>query len=106
MEALPFIILLALVILALPIVLAIWLFVRVADARNRIGELSRKVDWLEQELLRLKRYPPAVTAETKKSTTVVQPATPPQPAPEDFSSVPPPPMAHWRSTSPTTTSTC
>ena len=74
MEALPFIILLALVILGLPIVLAIWLIVRAADARNRIGELSRKVDWLELELLRLKRNPPAATAETKTPVAAVQPA--------------------------------
>ena len=65
MEALPFIILLVLILLGLPTVLVIWLIVRAADARNRIGELSRKVDWLEWELLRLKRNPPVATAETK-----------------------------------------
>ncbi len=39
MEALPFIILLVLIVLAVPIVLAIWLVARAAEARNHIGVL-------------------------------------------------------------------
>jgi uncharacterized membrane protein len=80
MEAMPFIILLVLVILGVPIAIAIWLIVRTTDARNRIGELSRKVDWLELELLRLKRNPPAAPAETKTPVAAV-PSPQPQPAP-------------------------
>ena len=55
MEALPFIILLVLVILAVPIVLAIWLIVRATEARNHIGDLSRRVHTLEMEILRLRQ---------------------------------------------------
>ena len=91
MEALPFIILLVLIILGLPIVLAIWLIVRVADARNRIGGLSQKVDWLELELLRMKRNPPAATAETKMPVVAVPSSSQPQPASENFEPTPPPP---------------
>jgi len=90
MEALPFIILLVLLILAFPIVLAIWLITRATDARNRIGELSGKVDWLEQELLRLKRNPSAATTESKRPVAAVQPAAQPQPAQGNFESLPPP----------------
>ncbi len=92
MEALPLIILLALVILGLPIVLGIWLIVRAADARNRVGELSRKVDRLELELLRLKRNPPAATAETKTPVAAV-PGSQPQPASENVEpTLPSPPV--------------
>ena len=67
MEALPIIILLVL------IALAIWLIGRAAEARQQIGELWQKVDRLELELLRLKRNPPAATAQTKTPVAAVPP---------------------------------
>ena len=79
MEALPFIILLVLVFLALPIALAIWLIARAADARHRIGELSRNVDRLEMELpfapeTRIRRAAPL--AETKSANVAAAPSSP------------------------------
>ena len=65
MEALPFIILL---VLGVPIALAIWLIVRAVSAQNRIEELSRRVDELQIEVVRLKTQappPPMKTAAEK-----------------------------------------
>lgn len=83
MEALPIVILLVLVVLALPVALAIWLIARAADARGRIEELSRKMSWLEAELSRLKRNPPAASPETQ------MPAAQPRTPPENLESAPP-----------------
>src|SRR5208283_1065968 len=86
MEALPFIILLVFIILAVPIVLAIWLIARTTDARNRIGELSRRVDRLQLDLLRMtQKQPPAIS--TPKTET---PATPAVKLAETIQSVAPP----------------
>lgn len=50
-------ILLALLLLATPVLVLIWLSVRAVDAKNRIEELSRKIDWLESEVARSKSKP-------------------------------------------------
>lgn len=93
MESLPFIILLVLVFLAVPIGLAIWLIARAADARHRIRELSHRVATLEMETLRLRQErerEAAPLAETKAST-VEQPTTPrPQAAKPSPEPGPPP----------------
>lgn len=89
MDALPFIILVALVVLALPVILAIWLIMRAADARKRIEDLLGRMDRLELELLNLKRNPPATPAGIQ-GDEMVRPGTKPQPVQESFESAAPP----------------
>ena len=87
MEALPFIILLVLIILGLPVALIIWLIVRAAGAQNRIEQLARRVDELELRILRLTNLKPAAREETEKPAPDFEPATLPprktEPPPPD-----------------------
>ena len=105
MEALPFIILLALVLLGLLVVFAIWLIVRATEARNHIGDLSRRVHTLEMETLRLRQErerAPAPPVETKMPTADVPaaaqhqkeppPVVPPEPVIPPEPIVPPEPV--------------
>src|ERR1017187_819244 len=104
-QAIPLIIVL---VLGIPIVLAIWLVVRAVSARRRIEELSRRVDDLQMQVVRLQPSPlPATAAKTAEESPrhftpatlpplrpdeikPVEPAVPPaaKPAP-----IPPPPLA-------------
>ena len=80
MEAMPFIILLVLVIIGVPIAFGIWLIVRAVNARNRIEELSRRVDELQIEIVQLKHQPPPPAAKKTAAEAMVQhfePVTPP-----------------------------
>jgi uncharacterized membrane protein len=95
-------------VLGIPIVLAIWLVVRAVSARRRIEELSRRVDDLQMQVVRLQPSPPPSTAAKNAEASPrhftpatlppvrpgeikpVEPAVPPaaKPAP-----IPPPPLA-------------
>ena len=67
MDALPFVILLVLVVLALPVALGIWLIVRAADARNRIEELTRRVDELQLQVHAARAIPDPPRAKNRKN---------------------------------------
>jgi uncharacterized membrane protein len=89
----PGIILVVLVILGIPIALAIWLMVRAVSAKNRIEELSRRLDELRLEVFRLKKEPPparmtAVEAAFKKITPAKPEAAVPAFAPPQTKTAP------------------
>ena len=90
MDALPFIILVALILLALPIILAIWLIMRASEARNRIEELAGRLDRVELELLSVRRHSPDAPADFKKPAEANPLQAKPQPVRESFESAPPP----------------
>jgi hypothetical protein len=84
----PSVILIILLVVGTPLALAIWLVVRAVSAGNRIEELSRRIQTLERELLRLRpeaeavRRPPVVAPAAAASRTEARPpAPPPQPEP-------------------------
>ena len=49
------IVLIVLLVLGVPLVVAIWLIVRAINAANDLKELSRRLGYLELEVLRLKK---------------------------------------------------
>src|ERR1041385_6057884 len=65
-----FIILLA---LGVPIWIAIWLITRVVQSTQRLDELSKRVEELEIELVRLRSEPPATPAAEAKPAADSQP---------------------------------
>ena len=54
-----------------PIVLAVWLIVRSANARDRAEELSRRLDHLEMELFRLKQEVAAAASDSAPAAPAV-----------------------------------
>lgn len=76
MEAWP---LIALLVLGTPITIGIWLIVRAVSAKNRIEELTRRVDDLQLEVIRLKSQPPSMAP--TKSASEPAPAFTPAPLP-------------------------
>src|ERR1039458_3513915 len=102
--------LIVVLVIGLPLALAIWLVVRAVSARNRIDELSRRVDDLQIQVVRLTSQRPsaAAPAATAAAPAPVEPAAkipveniPFRPAPEPKMSIPlavepmapPPPIA-------------
>jgi uncharacterized membrane protein len=102
--------LIVVLVIGLPLALTIWLVVRAVSARNRIDELSRRVDDLQIQVVRLTSQRPsaAAPAATAAAPAPVEPAAkipveniPFRPAPEPKMSiplavepvVPPPPIA-------------
>ena len=73
--ALPLIILL---VLGVPIALAIWLIVHAVSAKNRIEELSRRVDELQIQVIRLTNQapPPAAKSAAEKMVQHFETAAP------------------------------
>jgi len=88
MDALPAVVLVLLLILAVPLGVAIWLIVRAVQAKGRIDELSSRLAELETELIRLKRG--------RESAPSAEPAPKPVTLPPIKTAVPPaaptPPM--------------
>src|SRR6185295_20150487 len=72
---------LVLLILGVPACLAIWLIVRAIQSSGRIEELSRRIQHLEIEIVRLREQPtspPAAPAETEAaSSSEAAPEAPP-----------------------------
>ena len=68
--------LLVILILGVPLALTVWLVIRAISARDRIEELTRRVDGLQQEisLLKTSRTPPKSSREAGE---IFAPATPP-----------------------------
>ena len=60
-----------------PVVLAIWLIARAVTAKDHIEELSRKVDELQLDVLRLKHKPPMSAAPETQKPDAPSPATKP-----------------------------
>ena len=58
-------VLIVLLIIGVPIVVGIWLIVRAVSAKNRLEELSLRVDELQLQIIRLKAQAPPPTAATK-----------------------------------------
>jgi uncharacterized membrane protein len=67
--------LIVLLIAGAPIVLAIWLIVRAVRAKNHIAELTRRVDDLQAQILRLSRMAPTVSKPAEPSTETFTPVT-------------------------------
>ena len=77
MEAWPLIILL---VLGIPILALIWIIVRAVDAKNRIEELSRRVQDLEIEFARARKQAPR--APESQAASLLAAAAPPPIQPE------------------------
>ena len=82
----PTIALIVLVVLGIPLALAIWLIVRALNAKNHIDELSRRIDTVESELLRLRQSRQREMAKPAEAVPALQPkpvapapVTPPKP---------------------------
>jgi uncharacterized membrane protein len=74
MEAWP---LIALLVLGTPITIGIWLIARAVSAKNRIEDLSRRVDDLQIEVIRLKSQPsPAALQKTAPEPSPIFTAAP------------------------------
>ena len=73
-----------------PIVLAIWLVARAISARNRIKELTQRVDDLQSQVIQLTRRPPDAAPSTGATAPSSTPAVLPERAThaESFPSVP------------------
>jgi uncharacterized membrane protein len=69
-------VILALLLTATPIIVIIWLCVRAVDARNRIEELSQKVDRLQSDIRHLAQKDSTVTPQTKTENAPVSPVAP------------------------------
>jgi uncharacterized membrane protein len=85
-----------------PVVLAIWLIARAVTAKDHIEELSRKVDELQLDVLRLKHKPPMSAAPETQKPDAPSPATKPaetahwplgEITPAVFTAPAPPPVA-------------
>jgi hypothetical protein len=74
-----------LAVVAVPIVLAVWLIVRAIDAKQSAEKLSRRLDTLEAEILRLKQdresARPIEPAPAPEMTYAEPPVAPEEPAP-------------------------
>ena len=81
-----------LLVLGVPVCVGIWLIVRAVSARSQIEELSRRVDDLQLELLKMRRSgPPAPkTTEEKIAGFMPAPAPAPKSQPESELTGPPP----------------
>src|SRR6185503_4496973 len=79
-------ILIALLVLAAPAALVIWLVVRAVQSGRRIEEVSRRLDALESEMFRLKKEREVAP----KVAPAAAPAKPPAPQPERVSFPAPP----------------
>jgi len=81
MDAIPAVILVLLLVLAVPLGVVIWLIVRAVQAKGRIAELSSRLSELETEVIRLNRErEPATPAEPAPKPVTLPPiktATPP-----------------------------
>ncbi len=66
-----------LLVIALPLITGLWLIGRAVSARNRIEELTRRVDHLHMEVARLKT-PPAPPAGKAENVPAIQLATLPE----------------------------
>ena len=66
----PVIALIVLVILGIPIALTVWLVVRAVTARQRIEELSRRVDDLQIQVIRLTNQKPPAASKTAAEKVV------------------------------------
>jgi len=89
MEFIPVVVL---AVLAVPTALAIWLIARAIQAKQRAGELSRRLDALETEILRLKQdREPARPAEPAPApqTRIIAPSV----AAQQLVAAPPPAIA-------------
>ena len=69
-----------LLVLGVPVCVGIWLIVRAVSARSQIEELSRRVDDLQLELLKMQRLGPAAPKTTEEKIAGFMPA--PAPAPK------------------------
>ncbi len=67
--------LIVVLVVGLPVVAGIWLIARAINARDRIQELTRRVDELELQLLKLKHSPPAAAKNIEEKTADFMPAT-------------------------------
>ena len=98
-----------LAILAIPIALAIWLIARAIQAKDGMERLSRRLNTLEVEILRLKRDRESARADEpapapRPATTFVAPpvapqapvAAPPPPFPRKFDPLPRSWFRPWR----------
>src|SRR5689334_20159227 len=74
-------ILVVLLIIAAPLALAVWLIVRASDARNRIEELSRRIDFLEIELAKAKEGEPTLVQKLARKPHPREPEPGPTPEP-------------------------
>ena len=69
------IVLIVVLVIGLPVVAGVWLIARAISARNRIEELSRRVDELQIQVVRLtSQQPSAVPATTKEAAREFRPA--------------------------------
>src|SRR5882757_5966072 len=66
--------LIVVLIVGAPIVLAIWLIVRAVSAKNRIEELTQRVDDLQSQVLRLTHRPPTASQTTEGTSPAFTPA--------------------------------
>ena len=74
--------LIVILILGAPIVLAVWLIVRAVSAKNRIADLTQRVDDLQSQILRLSRMmAPTATKPAESSAETFTQATPTPPKP-------------------------
>jgi len=78
-----------LLILGVPIAVGIWLIARAISARNRIEELSRRVDELHLELAKLKQLPTSAARTAGEETASFTPATLPPRREEEATILPP-----------------
>ena len=78
-----------LLILGVPIAAGIWLIARAIIARNRIEELTRRVDELHLELAKLKQSPAAAAKTAAENIASFTPATLPPRREEETASPPP-----------------
>jgi hypothetical protein len=80
------VVLIALVVLGGPLALAIWLIVRAVSTKNRIEQLSRRLEELELDVHRLKRTAEARQPAAAQPDTIAPKAAPLEPVPQ---SIPP-----------------
>lgn len=85
------IVLIIFLILGVPLAVAIWLIVRAVQAKRLIGELWRRLDFLEREVLRLKKErEPRTEAPEYQPTAPAPLRTEAPPEPETLKAVVPP----------------
>ena len=70
--------LLVVLVIGLPLVTGIWLIVRAISAQTRIDELTRRVDELQTQVLKLKAAPPAPKSSEEKIPNFTPAAWPPR----------------------------
>ncbi len=85
----PITILLILLILVVPLVAGIWLIAHALDSRNRIEELTLRVDALHLELTKLKRSTAAPAKTTEEKIAGFMPASAPLQSEEEATAPPP-----------------